>query len=334
MYLKKVFTTIALTAIAIGLFISCGSVSAEDTYVTLDINPSIDLTISGNDKVLDANALNEDGELLLLELDLIGETSADAIEMIIDKAIDLGFIDIEAAETLVSVSTISANAELGETVRTRIKEHIDEAFMNRGMMGKAVEKAFDGSTVAQAGALGVAPAQYNLAKRACELDDTLTIEEAVAMTPVELMARIKTMKQENKDISQALKDEFQAARDLIKDEYQPQIEALEAQIATLEGEGGDTAALEAELATLLDEFYAELELLRETYHEDSVELQTQTRTQYNARVSENAAAVEAWRTQTQTRKSELEDEIDAYQHGTENTGNVTTNQNTSGTGGN
>jgi vacuolar-type H+-ATPase subunit I/STV1 len=189
----------------------------------------------------------------------------------------------------------------------------------------------DASTAAQAGALGVSPAQYNLAKRTCELDDTLAIEDAVVLTPVELMARIKTMKQENKDVSQALKDEFQVARELIKDEYQPQIEALEAQIAVLEGEGGDTAALEAELATLLEAFHAELDLLRTTYHTDSVELQTQTRTEYNARVSEHAAAVEAWRTQTETRKSELEDAINAYQHGTENTGTVTTNLNTSGT---
>ncbi|MFA5007548.1 MAG: hypothetical protein WC509_08845, partial [Candidatus Izemoplasmatales bacterium] len=141
MLFKKSIIGFAMAAILIGLFVGCGTVSADDTYVTLDINPSIDLTVSGNDKVLDANALNEDGEVLLLELDLIGETSADALEMIIDKAIELGFIDIEAAEAVVSVSTISENAELGETVRTRVKESIDEAFMNRGMMGKAMDKA-------------------------------------------------------------------------------------------------------------------------------------------------------------------------------------------------
>ncbi|MFA5007392.1 MAG: hypothetical protein WC509_08040 [Candidatus Izemoplasmatales bacterium] len=336
MSLKKLIVGFAMAAIAIGIFVGCASVSADDTYVTLDINPSIDLTVSGNDKVLDASALNEDGEVLLLELDLIGEKSADAIEMIVDKAIDLGFIDIEAAETVVSVSAISENAELGETVRTRVKESIDEAFMNRGMMGKAQDKAYDGSTAAQAGALGVSPAQYQLAKRVCDLDDTLAIEDAVAMTPTELMARVKTMKQANKDVAQALKDAFQAERDLIKEEYLPQIEALEAQIATVEGEGGDTAALESELAALVDAFHAELAALRDTYHADSVQLQEQTRTTYNARVSEHAQAVEAWRNQTQTRKAELEDEIDDYQKGTTTTQTTQTTQTsqTNGTGGN
>ncbi|MCK7486161.1 MAG: hypothetical protein MZU97_11900 [Bacillus subtilis] len=112
----------------------------------------------------------------------------------------------------------------------------------------------------------------------------------------------------------------------------------------LEGEGGDTAELEAELmdpARRLPRGTRSAPF--DTHHEDSAELQAQIRTQYNARVSEHAAAVEAWRTQTQTRKSELEDEIDAYQHGTPNTGKTTTQTtnepantqtNTSNTGGN
>jgi len=336
MLYKKIFIGIASIAILAGLIIGCGTVSADDAYVTLDINPSIDLTVNGKDKVIDANALNEDGELLLLELDLVGENVDDAIALIIDEAINLGFIDIESAETLVSVSAISTTAELGETVRNKIMEHVNNAFKDRGMMGKAVEKAFDGSTVALAGALGVSPAQYNLAMKACELVDDIAIEDAVELTPEELMAMIRTRNQENKDVSQELKDEFQTARALLQDEYMPQIQELEDEIAVLEGEGGDTAAIEAELAALKDEFHAALEELRDQYHTDSVELREQMRTTYNARVSEHAAAVEAWRNQTQERKNDLEDDIDDYQHNTQTTPPVTTQENTatSGTGGN
>ncbi len=175
MFFKKILVGIASMAIILGLFVGCGTVAAEDAYVTLDINPSIDLTVNNKDVVIDANALNEDGDLLLLELDLIGEDLEDAIGLIIDKAIDLGFIDIEDAETLVSVSAIATTAEYGETIRNRVMEHVNNAFQDRGMMGKAVVKTQSSGTIAEANELGTTPEKLNLAKKACELDDELTL---------------------------------------------------------------------------------------------------------------------------------------------------------------
>jgi hypothetical protein len=341
MLFKKFFIGIASIAILATLLFACGTVSADDTYVTIDINPSIDLIVSGADKVLAANPLNEDGEMLLLDLDLVGEKSEDAIALIIDEAIDLGFIDIEAEETVVSVSAVSTTAELGETVRNRIMEQVNTAFAERAMMGKAVAKTEDASTVAAADALGVSPALYRLAAKVCELDDAVTMEAATQMTATELMAAIQTRLQENKDVAQELKDAFLAARELIRDEYLPQIEDLEAQIDTLKAEDGDTADLEAQLATLVAEYQAELAALRDEYHTSSETVRTQLRTEMEARISEHAAAVEAWRSQVQTRKADLEDAIANYQNGQDDETTttetaVTTQENTatSGTGGN
>ncbi|MFH0993088.1 MAG: hypothetical protein V1761_01925 [bacterium] len=336
MLFKKMLVGVASLVISLGLFVGCGTVAAEDAYVTLDINPSIDLTVNGKDVVLDANALNEDGDLLLLELDLIGEDLEDAIAMIIDKAIDLGFIDIEAAETLVSVSAIATTAEYGETIRNRVMEQVNAAFQERAMMGKAVAKTQSGSTIAEAADLGTTPEKLNLAKKACELDDELTLEQAVAMETVTLMARIQTKNAENKGIAQDLKDEFQAARALIQDEYQPQIQALVDEIAALAAADGDTSALEAELATLRTEFQTELAALRDEYHTDSQAVREQMQTNYDARINEHATAVAAYRAQTQTRTNQMGNAIENYQKGLTTTNALTsaTNTNTSGTGGN
>ncbi len=337
MLVKKMLIGITSLVIFLGLFVSCGTVAAEDAYVTLDINPSIDLTVNTKDIVIDANALNEDGDLLLLELDLIGETLEDAIGMIIDKAIDLGFIDIEAAETLVSVSAIATTAEYGETIRNRVMEHVDNAFMDRAMMGKAVAKTQSGSTIAEANELATTPEKLTLAKKACELDDELTIEQAVAMDPVALMARIQTKNAENKGIAQDLKDEFQAARTLIQEEYQPQIQALVAEIAAVAEADGDTTALETELDALRTEFRAELATLRDEYHLDTDAVRAQLQTTYTARISEHAAAVTAFRAQTQTRLNQMRAAIENYQKGittTHVTSTQTSSTATSGTGGN
>jgi hypothetical protein len=323
----KLMIGLSMIALMGAVTLGCNTVAAEEAYVTIDINPSIDLTVNEKDKVIDANALNEDGELLLLELDLIGESYDDAIEMILDKAIDLGFIYVESVETLVSISAIGETEEFGETVRNKFMNKINEAFQERAMMGKAVQKAADDSTVAQAGQLGTTPEKLNLAKRACELDDTLTLEDAVEMTPEQLMAQIAAKKGENKEVSQALMEEFKAARQLIKDEYQPQIEALEAQIQAAVAAGSDTAQLEANLAQLRTEFEAEMAALRTQYHSDSAAEKTRLQTEHNARISEHAAAVEAFRAQTENRKEDMEDDIEDYQGST----NTLTNTNTSST---
>jgi len=151
------------------------------------------------------------------------------------------------------------------------------------------------------------------------------MEAAFAMTPDELMAKIATQKAENKDVSQALKEEFQAARQLIWDEYMPQIQDLEAQIEALEATSGDTSELVAQLDTLRTEFQAAMAALRDTYHTDSVAETARIQTEYNARISEHAAAVAAFRAQTESRKQTMGDAINQYQGGNANT---TTNTNT------
>jgi hypothetical protein len=304
--------------ITIGVW-GCTAVEAKEAYLTIDINPSIDLTVNGRDKVIDAGALNEDGEILLADLDLIGKSYAEAIELIIDKAIDLGFIDVEAAETLVSVSSISENAEFGETVRNKVMNKVNDSFQERAMMGKAVQKAASESNVAEAGQYGVTPEKLNLAKRLCELDDTVALEDAVQLTTEELMTRMQTRKQENKTVNQALSDEFFAARQLIWDEFMPQIQSLEEQIAALQATSGDVTALQAELETLRTAFRTAMQALRDQYHTDSEAERTRMRTEAQNRVNEHAQAVAAFRSQAASRRQAMGEAIRQFQSGSQNT---------------
>ncbi|MFH0766678.1 MAG: hypothetical protein V1920_01145, partial [Bacillota bacterium] len=278
--MKKITYALSFVFIFATIFIIAGctnSISADDTYVTIDINPSIELIVSPREKVLFANPLNEDGELLLANLDLIGMQLEDAIDLIIEESINLGFIDIDSDETIVSVSTISFNSEIGETIRTRVKAHIDNAFMKRAMMGRAEDKGFTPEFLAEAESYGVTPGFLALAKSAILVDDTILLEDALLMTQQELMTILKDAKKANKEVAQALRDEFIAARELLFEEYIPQIQDLEAQIIAAEG---DTTELQAQLDALRDEFHAELSALRDEFHVETEALREQIQAQY------------------------------------------------------
>lgn len=324
--LKSVFAFLFILSLGL-LIVGCQDVSAaEDAYVTIDINPSIELIVSPKEKVVYANPLNEDGELLLANLDLIGLDLDVALELIIDEAIDLGFIDIDAEETLVSVNTISRDENLGEKIQTRAKEHINNAFMDRAMMGRAQDKGFTPDELAEAESYGVTPGFLKLAKSVIEYDDTILLEDALLLSQQELMDILKEARTANKEMMFALREEFHAQRNEIFNEYHPQIVALEAEIAQLEAlieaEEGDLVALQADLdqklldlAALQDTFRQAMEQLRISFQAEIDDEKDQLMIMNQMRIQEHRQAVEAFRNAIQERKGQLIDEIENFQNG-------------------
>jgi hypothetical protein len=308
--LKFVLSFVFLFA-AIFAIIGCTEVSANDTYVTLDINPSIELIVNRRDKVIYANALNEDGEVLLATLDLIGMKVEDAIDLIIETATNLGYIDPEAEETYVSVTAISKDTAFGDQVRDRIKEHINNAFAKRYMMGKAQDKAFTPEFVAEAESYGVTPGFLFMVKSALVADDELLIEDALLLTPAELQAIIRSAKVEMREVSQAIRTEFIAAREALFAEYLPQIQALEAAIELGEG---DVEALTLELEALKVEFRTKLDELRTEFHEETEAIRAQMKEIHQQRKEIFEPIMNQHMEQMQERREEMQEKIDEFQN--------------------
>ncbi len=312
-YVLSFVFVLATVLVVVGCTESSVSASTNDTYVTLDINPSIELIVSPKEIVIYANPLNEDGEILLENLDLIGLPLSEATDLIIAEAIILGFIDVDSEEVFVSVSAISNDPEIGDRIRDRLKEHINDAFLNRAMMGRAQDKGFTPEFTAEAESYGVTPRFLFLAKSATLVDDTLTLEDALALPQADLLEMLETAKQANREVAQALKDEFFAARQLIFDEYLPQIQDLEAQIAVVVADEGDTTALQAELDALVAAFHDEVSQLRDDYHLQTVGLRSQIQAQRELRMQEHMSQVEAFMNRLQNRKDQMQDEIEEFQ---------------------
>lgn len=67
-------------------------------YFSVDINPSVQVFVNNDNAVNAVKAANEDGEILLENIDegLIGQTPDDAIQLILQSALELGYIDVNA----------------------------------------------------------------------------------------------------------------------------------------------------------------------------------------------------------------------------------------------
>lgn len=325
---KFVLSFIAIFAL-VGIIVGCTtSAQAEDSYVTLDINPSVELIVSPRDKVIYANPLNEDAEILLVDLDLIGMDLEDAIDLIIETSIELGYISAdEDTETYVSVSAINADAELQERIKNKVKEHVNNAFQNKGLIGRAQDKGYQPEFIEEAEGYGVTPGFLFLAKEAVELSDGLLLEDALLMTRDELIEVVKAAREAMRDVAFELRDQFHADRDALIAEYVPQIEALEADIADVEAqiealeEGADATELEAQLAdlnaqleALEAEFHDEMALVRDAFHTQSEALREAFRQAKMQRRQQHQNEVNRFRQDMEERREQMRDRIRDYQN--------------------
>ena len=122
--------------ISLGAFIKKGTnnsiVNTEvDSYVYLDVNPSIELQINSEDEIVSCIAGNEDAEVILKGLSLNEVDMDTALTAIVGSMYLNGYLSLESNSILVSVS--SKSDEKKEALLTDITNQINEVFEKTDM---------------------------------------------------------------------------------------------------------------------------------------------------------------------------------------------------------
>ena len=129
---RKSLKIVAAVLVIVGLLILLGvtigtcvkdSNKDEDQEIlriTLDINPSLEINVKG-DKVESIKALNEDAKKVL-DKELKGETLEEALKWVLDRSVDLDYIDRDQAVILVMADGKYDQEELERCIRNPITE--------------------------------------------------------------------------------------------------------------------------------------------------------------------------------------------------------------------
>lgn len=117
------------------------------SFISVDVNPSVELSLNRLNKVVEAEPKNEDGRAVLADLELSGMDYVEAVETIVNREKSLGYFDGEA-ELVVTIASsreetlqeaISASPlckELGVTCQSVNKELAEAARESGLSMGK------------------------------------------------------------------------------------------------------------------------------------------------------------------------------------------------------
>jgi hypothetical protein len=139
--IKKIsFALCFIILIMISSFGSMIYAEAEDSSIYIDINPSVEIITNNANEVKDVKILNDDGELMLYNLNLKGQDLDDAINIIIEKAIDYGYVKAEniSNEILISVSNNNKNKQ--NKVLNQVYENINRKLASKGISNRNITK--------------------------------------------------------------------------------------------------------------------------------------------------------------------------------------------------
>jgi len=105
--------------------------SEPQAYVSLDINPSIELTLDSENKVLSVHGANEDGQVLLYgEEGIVGLKVDAAVEKITELAVELGYLDEDNKVVQTNVVADSGEDAILSQINAKVTATADKLNLN------------------------------------------------------------------------------------------------------------------------------------------------------------------------------------------------------------
>ena len=143
---NTLFRCVAATAICLILFVSgitlgafiqkdeeniAVAPQAAETVIYLDVNPSVELRIDNNNKIIEVVAANEDAKIVLADLELGGIDVNTALKAIVGSMYVNGYLTESSNSILISIN--SQNEQVASSLLHGVTEKISSVFENSEM---------------------------------------------------------------------------------------------------------------------------------------------------------------------------------------------------------
>lgn len=327
----RILSLVLTLGLSIGVLAACGSVptAAEEnlTYVSLRINPEIEMVVDENNTVVAVNAINEDGDVVLADLELEGKSAEEAAEAFTDKAVELGYLDPGSEDATVYINVDGENVEISVKIKKNLTDQIHHYFDNHGIFGKVSSETYE-KYAEQAEAWGVSVGEAKMILRILDMYPEMTPEEVLALTVKERIALIRDNCKNNGDIPAAIRDDCKEKIEEVKEKYgdmftlAEEIAALRVELADPELTEQERAAKEAELAEkeaefkeLHDTYLAECKQAKEDLCRAAEEIKEQIKEQWKEQKQSCEQKIKDHKEQFEKNKDEIREKIRNWRGG-------------------
>jgi hypothetical protein len=160
------------------------------TYLSVDINPSVELGINTFGKVVKVKGYNDDGLKILEGQDIIGTDVKEAVNTLIDSAADNGYI-LEDGTTVVSLTIETDNDDIVAKMQEEAEEAAKEALEENEKSAEIIKEKTSLSLREEAEQYEITPGKLNLIKKLQEVDSTVKVEDYTDASVKEIMWQMK-----------------------------------------------------------------------------------------------------------------------------------------------
>lgn len=124
-------TFVILAAIFLFCFSYYNKNLKVDSIITLDVNPSITLSTNPNNIVVNVKALNDAGEEILTDINVLDMEATKAMDIIVDKLVEGGYLEGDGANVLLTVQNndLTIAKELESTLTDSINTKLDAEYI-------------------------------------------------------------------------------------------------------------------------------------------------------------------------------------------------------------
>lgn len=229
--MKKTVVAMIIAVMLVGIVFSFGACNKDDTpvatsYVSMDINPSVELVLDEDNNVISYSCENEDALLMLYGENIIGLNVDKASEKIIDLAIEFGYLTEDNCGVQVNVA--SDNSKVETNILDKIGVVVEKA---EGKLSFEVNYNREGSFVLnyelaklkekhpdEAAYQSLTAGKLEVINSALACDWTLTMDEAVKMSTKELLAVVNNAYSQLENFSTEAFELAKAAATAVYDE--------------------------------------------------------------------------------------------------------------------
>lgn len=187
--LRRTAAFAAMLMLVVGLF-SYTMLFTAIAHVSIDVNPSVELTLNRMNRVIGTYAFNDDGERILSEVHLNGKRYEEAVTLLILALDAQGYLSDDA---LISAAVQTANSEKEQSLR-------DTLLHSLAVVSNTVEvEVFPvtAQVLEEAHGCHMSPAKYLAIQELLTVDETATLEQYSGFNIRQIRQRTRAFQKEH-----------------------------------------------------------------------------------------------------------------------------------------
>lgn len=146
------------------------------SYLSVDINPSVELGINAFDRVVSVEGVNQDGMDLIEGYQLKNLSVKDAVCALVQQAAEQNYI-AKNGSTVIAVTAQSQNRERAEILQNQGETGVNLALREKNRTAVVYKDCSDLTLRTEAKELGISPGKLKLIKALQQMDPTITVEQ-------------------------------------------------------------------------------------------------------------------------------------------------------------